>query len=148
MKIIDLLNKIVNGEEVPKRIKYLSKYYVWFEGYSGNTGYCEEPLKADCNTFLEINTLDLSYEVEVIEEEPRDIEVCGSLFTKSEYDMLAELNKDKKIEKLNEYIHTGSLNYKMCNIMFERITDKINEIIDILNKKEKHNYSMDDQVDY
>ena len=27
----------------------------------------------------------LNDEVEILEEEPRDIEVCGSLFTKSEY---------------------------------------------------------------
>ena len=31
MKIIDLLNKIANGEEVPKKIKYKNKIYEWKE---------------------------------------------------------------------------------------------------------------------
>ena len=31
MKIIDLLNKIANGEEVPKKIKYKGSIYTYLE---------------------------------------------------------------------------------------------------------------------
>lgn len=34
IKIIDLLNKIVNGEEVPKKIKYKDSIYIRDENYS------------------------------------------------------------------------------------------------------------------
>ena len=27
--VIQLLNKIANGEEVPKKIKFYDKYYIW-----------------------------------------------------------------------------------------------------------------------
>jgi hypothetical protein len=81
MKIIDLLNKIANGEEVPKKIKFYGKYYIWYDNeYTGNKGYCLEPLKSDSNSFLEINTVyDLNNEVEIIEEEKK-IEKIGNKF--------------------------------------------------------------------
>lgn len=73
---------------------------------------------------------------EILEEEPRNIEVCGSLFTRSEYDKLAQSEEQKKIpEKLDEYIYTDSLNYNQCNYMFEKLINKYNEIIDYLKSK-------------
>ena len=38
MKVIDLLNKIANGEEVPKKIKYLTTIYT----LRSNLNYYEE----------------------------------------------------------------------------------------------------------
>lgn len=111
IKVIDLLNMISKGKEVPKKIKFYGKYYIWYDNrYTGNKGYCLEPLKSDSNSFLEINTVyDLNKEVEIIEEE-------------------------KKIpEKLDEYIYTDSLNYNQCNYMFENLTNKINEICDYID---------------
>lgn len=115
MKIIELLNKIANGEEVPKKIKFYGKYYIWYDNeYTGNEGYCLEPLKADSNSFLEINTLyDLNKEVEIIEE-------------------------DKKIEKLNIELNSDDENkvncYRANNLECE-LAFKINEIIDYINNK-------------
>lgn len=44
------------------------------------------------------------------------------------------LEEQKKIpEKLEEYIHTDSLNYNQCNYMFEKLTNKYNELIDYLD---------------
>lgn len=115
MKIIDLLNKIDNGEEVPKKIKFYNKYYTWYDNeYTGNKGYCLEPLKADSNSFLEINTVyDLNKEVEIIEE-------------------------DKKIEKIkNDCEYDESLTYEevrkhiIHNINVLKNT--INELIDKVN---------------
>ena len=39
MKIIDLLNKIANGEEVPKKIKYEKDTYIHIDNYCY---YCED----------------------------------------------------------------------------------------------------------
>ena len=106
MKVIDLLNKIANEEEVPKKIYYGKLIYEW-------TGLNYYNVIND--EFLEnhIALEDLNYPVEIIEEE-------------------------KKIpEKLEEYIHTDSLNYNQCNYMFETLTNKYNQIIDYLKSKEK-----------
>lgn len=119
MKIIELLNKIANGEEVPKKIKFYGKYYIWYDnGYTGNKGYCLEPLKADSNSFLEINTVyDLNKGVEIIEE-------------------------DKEIEKINDILRVDDLEPPYdCNL--EKIWvqtiknhNKINELIDKVNSLE------------
>lgn len=88
----------------------------------------------------------LDKEVEIIEE-PRDIEVCGSWFTKTEYDKLAKAN-DKKIEKLPYYslvtiqqttTKEEWVDESIC-LLEKRVNDyhnKINEIIDKINNEER-----------
>ena len=103
MKIIELLNKIANGEEVPKKIKFHGKYYIWYDNrYTGNKGYCLEPLKSDSNSFLEINTVyDLNNEIEILEEEkkiPEKLDIGKMLQTK-------KWKRDKKTwETINSII--------------------------------------------
>lgn len=95
MKVIDLYNKIANGEEVPEKIKVDDKYY-----YYDETDYAEF---YRYRTILEDDVLtdyvNLNDEVEIIEE-------------------------DKKIEKIDYNRNTN----------FRNIADKINEIIDEVNK--------------
>lgn len=114
MTIIQLLNKIVNGEEVPKKIKFYNKYYIWYDNrYTGNKGYCLEPLKSDSNSFLEINTLyDLNKEIEILEEEKKIPEKLN-----------IQLN-DNDENKVNYYRATNL----ECDLAF-----KINEIINYLD---------------
>lgn len=84
-------------------------------------------------------------EVEIIEE-PRDIEVCGSLFTKSEYDELAKSkdkqmknlklvidNKDlqQRIDKAIKYIKENS-NYNITLVQNALIGKDIDELLNIL----------------
>ena len=66
MKVIDLLNKIAKGEEVPKKIKYENEVYV--SDYEGMVFY---KLEVDYGLFLErINDTNLlNDEVEIIEED-------------------------------------------------------------------------------
>jgi hypothetical protein len=56
-----------------------------------------------------------------------------------EYEELVKkglVEEEKKIpEKLEEYIYTDSLNYNQCNYMFEKLTNKYNELIDYLKSK-------------
>ena len=103
--IIDLLNKIANGEEVPKKIRY-----------DGNDYYFCNP----CRTY------------EVIESS----ELCG----KDLYDLLDNLNdkveiieEDNKIEKI---MGIDTRETRECIMTFQ---DKINELIDEVNKLKENN---------
>ena len=64
MKIIDLLNKIANGEEVPLIIKYNNKIYEY-------TKEIEWYLREDLKSELFIDKNRLNDEVEIIEEEKK-----------------------------------------------------------------------------
>jgi hypothetical protein len=116
MRVIDLLNKIANGEEVPKKIEYNDKIFI-YDGFS----YIYEN-----KTFNEYNRIEefISYssnlndEVEILEEE-------------------------KKIpEKLENKIDTTFENYNYSERMrLTEMINKINEIIDYLDylKKKENN---------
>jgi hypothetical protein len=110
MKIIDLLNKIANGEEVPTIILFNSYKYRFdkidrvYRNIRGNS------------TLGEINELDLylNDEVEIIKE-------------------------DKKIEKLDKQIDITKFanEYKEVAQCLTNFSNKINEIIDYINKGDK-----------
>lgn len=72
MKIIDLLNKIASGEEIPKKIKIRDKVYEYKHTTNG-TGYVTE----DWDWFNDMmfdEELTLNMEVEIIEEQ-QDIDI-------------------------------------------------------------------------
>ena len=108
MKVIDLLNKIANGEELPKKIKYDS--YEWIFCKESND-YKKEYDEYTDWLFEEYNLINcLNDEIEIIEE-------------------------DKPIKKLKLYTNYEILE---DNIRTTReICFKINEIIDRLNNLEK-----------
>ena len=112
IKIIDLLNKIANGEEVPKKIKYEKDTYIHIDNYCY---YCEDTsLILSDRIFAEYSKL--NDEVEILEE-------------------------TKKIEKIArcdsiKMTHYGELYKPTENEEILRI--KINELIDEINNlKEK-----------
>ena len=112
IKIIDLLNKIANGEEVPKKIKYEKDTYIHIDNYCY---YCEDTnLILSDRIFAEYSKL--NDEVEILEE-------------------------TKKIEKIArcdsiKMTHFGELYKPTENEEILRI--KINELIDEINNlKEK-----------
>lgn len=111
--IYELLGLVKDGK-APKHIKYRDEEWWW--GYDTYTYFAdlERTPDAQTNMFTRyVINYCLDDDVEILEEE-------------------------NKIEKLDEYAHIDSLDYNMCNIMFERITNKINELIDKINKlKEK-----------
>lgn len=105
MKVIDLLNKIANDEEVPKQIKYESHYFNYNElekDYYEGMGYEYEYLLKNCLT------TNLNDEIEIIEDTPKE---------------------DKKIEKI-QLTNGGDYN---LTIIDREIIKKINEIIERLN---------------
>lgn len=62
MRIIDLLNLIAKGEEVPKKIRYKGEEY---HKHKGNDTYYLPPNES--NTW-EVDTYHLNREIEIIEE--------------------------------------------------------------------------------
>ena len=101
MKIIDLLNRIANGEELPEKIKY--ENIIWTLNSINDTyDNGEQCLFEDYIEKKYVITDILNEEVEVIEE-------------------------DKKIEKLE----------MKFGISLADCVDKINEIIDKVNKMEE-----------
>ena len=109
MKIIDLLNKIANGEEVPKKIQWGEFILVWEE-----LGFHDYKFLGTGNHLMYqgFATSVLNEEVEIIEE-------------------------DKKIE--NIYLCCMSTENKETKFLIQNINDladKINEIIDRINEEE------------
>lgn len=111
IRIIDLLVKIANGEEVPKKIKWHDS--VWIRDYENAFYYYEEGTD---NLFMDDigSTVCLNKEVEIIEDTPKE---------------------DKKIAKLKIYddMINWCCNGKAINDIEKDIIDKMNEIIDKIN---------------
>lgn len=137
IKMIDLLIKNANGEEMPREIIFENyRYYKHPEGYFRsviNSNWIA--LTTDFNIYDILND-----EVEILEKEPRDIEVCGSLFTKSEYDKLAHSEETKKIPEKITINDNGTIGFPKgewtARNMDKAFAMKINSIIDYLKSKE------------
>jgi uncharacterized protein (UPF0147 family) len=95
MKVIDLLNKIANGEEVPKNIKYYNDYILTYD--EDTQDYYNEP---SC-TYSLLNDIHykLTDEIEIIEDIPKKDKIKEL----SDYQMCQE-NYYKIIDKINEII--------------------------------------------
>ena len=111
MKIIDLLNKIANGEEVPKEIFYKKQ---WWE-YNPDNDY-EGTDWGGC--FLNnVLICDLNDEVEIIEKDEEIKKIKNTINYYINYED----------ERLNEDISC------ICHHLISH-TDKINELIDAVNE--------------
>ena len=114
IKIIDLFNKIAKGEEVPEKIIYKSSNYIYNWGtkqyyIEGCMGMYDNSLRSKLTTFNRLND-----EVEIIEENKIPKRCCGNV---SFY--YSSLNDIKYLEK---YVN--------------KLTNKVNEIIGYLERKE------------
>ena len=95
MKIIDLLNKIANGEEIPKCFKVNNHTWEWNVNSYQNELYGEFAV-----TGLRYDLSNLNDEVEIIEDEKtKMLPLLNELYT---YNMTVEFNK--LIRKINEII--------------------------------------------
>jgi hypothetical protein len=114
MKIIDLLNKIVNREYVPEKIKYKNEIYKRYQNVNNKLYYYANSNKCKFLLAQLVSVIDLFYEVEVIEESKK-------------------LEIPKHIP--NEVIQ--DLDRAICPANVKCIAHKINEIINYLQYKEK-----------
>ena len=140
MKLIEVLNKIANGEEVPKHIMVIFEdetdvpEYEWNEKekmykiMEGNFGWDEN---------LHIYPNMLNYTVIPINKKMSN-KYKQELINKSYYDEIEIIEEDKPIEKitidLNYANHYSKANVK-ANAKY--LAEKINEIIDRITKLEK-----------
>lgn len=109
MKVIDLLNKIANGEDI-KKFKYYTIYTKDFEGFYRN----ENGVVFDEMIILE----DLNDEIEIIEDTPKE---------------------DKKIKKLDTYVDIASFNNSVCYAEDESLDDWIASLQKGLEEQTKFN---------
>lgn len=107
IKVIDLLNKIANGEEVPQQIKIYDEIFVCCSGVRFKN--------KDGELLGEVYPIEviLDEKVEIIEEEPKGI--------------------PEKLEAILDYSKDGNYISKVPNN--EQLMFKINEIIDYLKSK-------------
>ena len=130
IKIIDLLNKIANGEEVPKKIKWGDFELEWEELCYHDYKFLDT---GNHLLFQGFATSVLNNEVEIIEE-PKKIEKLDvALLGQCDNWLRCPTNKVTKQDvELNPYIID---NIRENTLYFQR---KINELIDgINNLKEK-----------
>lgn len=122
MKIIDLLNKIANGEEVPEKIKLKGYDYIFTlrEDCTGYRWYGEEKThKSIGETICQNLEYVLRCEVEILDDEDEEKGLPEKITMRA--GLVGDI--DNKIENLD------------INIM--AVEDKLNEIIDYLEKQSK-----------
>lgn len=130
MKIIQLLNKIADGEEVPKKIKYKNKIYEWKEydvcygkimtkkGWIKELGYVTEENRT--YFYLKHCYQDLNDEVEIIEEEKKIPE---------------KLKIEQDTPTSNYYIRNENGTKCALTKHSKMIAETLNQVIDYLKSK-------------
>jgi len=122
IKVIDLLNKIANGEEIPKKIKVKDYIFIWKVSDNG-TGYYN--VKEDTGYYwLENyvsldNSEDLNTEIEIIEEEPE-----------------IDIQKLKGIEKTSTTISTDN-EVRIAYSLIHDCENKINDLTKAVKQLDK-----------
>lgn len=114
MKVIDLLNKIANNEEVPEKIKYEDDSYIHIGNYCY---YCSTTNKI-LSDRIYAEQSKLNEEVEIIEEEkPKEIEFLGKQDLYIDDARGYSVNVEKIGDKVNELI-------RKVNHLLEKESDK------------------------
>ena len=116
MKVIDLLNKIAKGEEIPKKIKYKNKEYEYYERLNETFNYKDLVFNEYFSDEWFIENI-LNDEVEIIEE--KDIEKII-------------INSQGNIEK--KLIDGSTIVLPSNKDEILHIAYKINELIDIVKE--------------
>ena len=97
IKIIDLLNKIANDEEVPKTIRWYDEFYNDYDEISND-------YKAFVYEKLKNNVWDLNDEVEIIEEPKKIEKINRNRYPGTDIDPLDDIldKLDELIDAVNE----------------------------------------------
>lgn len=123
MKVIDLLNKISNGEEVPKKIR-IEHWCYKFEWVEHKSNYYDKHEDIDLMSCLSCDKEELNYEVHEIEEENKIPEKLETFKDRNN-----EIFLDDLCYKYMP-IHKDSLSFNE-----QVIVDKLNEVLDYLKNK-------------
>lgn len=103
MKIIDLLNRIANGEEVPKVIKKQWKYEWQYDENREEYTYMQETGERFDDDWLVINML--NEKVEIIEEDKKIEHV--ETFRNGWNEIERYVNLENKINEIIDHINKG-----------------------------------------
>lgn len=117
MKIIDLLNKMANGE-IPPKIKHNDTIYI-YDSYGGECGYVDKT-KTPYKWFAKVIDCDikedLNDEVEILDEKDKDIPLIP-----------------------NDELYTFHGDNKELNYNFKALKDQINILTKEFNEYRKEN---------
>ena len=117
MKIIDLLNKIANGEEVPKKIYCFNReFYLKGNTYFGDTFTLMHYIREE----------NLNDEVKILEEEKKD-NFTGLKVYKDGI-VISSMDWTEEEKKIPEKINIS--NFPRNNNSLKKTAIKVNEIID------------------
>ena len=119
MKIINLLNKIANGEEVPKKIR-IDHWCYKFEWVEHQSNYYDKHNEIDLMSCLSCDKEELNYEVHELEEEKKIPE---------------KLKIEQDTPTSNYYIRNE--NGTKCSLTkhSKMIAETVNQLIDYLKSK-------------
>ena len=105
IKVIDLLNMISKGEEVPKKIEYRNIKFLYDKN---NKCYIVENYNEYNDLLMELSNhkgTDLNYEVEIIEEEKKIPEKLGKIDDNDGYiDQNDVIKIAKKVDEIIDYL--------------------------------------------
>ena len=126
MKVIDLLNKIANGEKVPKKIKWKGVIFDYveeenYEDYINSNCFSLFEHLGDKNEVYKVTNM-LNDEVEIIEEEKKIPE-------KLPYYSMEKIQKAKNKDEWRE---------ERISLLEKRVDDlhiKMNDLLDYLKSK-------------
>jgi len=118
MKVIDLLNKIANGEEAPKKIhiKNFQSDFI-FNGYT----YLSDE-KEPQNIYWCLHSDALNYKVEILEEEKKIPEKL-------------DIRQEKNVKNNWKWKVYGKEHSYNISTAQKIISDKLNDVIDYLKSK-------------
>ena len=118
IKVIELLNKIANGEDIPTKIKCKGKDF-YFNKYEKSIDYLYRVDK-NGNGWLVVQDIALTDEVEILEDNTEEIEEL-------EKEQEAIANPKTMLQEIRFYYDSNKMG------------DKINEIIRYIKRKDKSN---------
>ena len=133
MKVIDLLNKIANGEELPEKVKYCGEVYDYINIYKEGIRYTNlEREQNDEYRMLIFSANKLNDEVEILDdEEDKYIPLIPD-------DELWEIDGKKGIiEDAHTYSEISRDN--AINRNFKVLKEKINQVVEEFNEYRKEN---------
>lgn len=121
IKLIELLNKIANGEEVPEKVKYRGIEYIRIKNTSTDMDYYG--IKNSTGLFLEKVTCthELNEQVEIIEDEI-DIQEIEEI---NHYDIISAV-KGKTEENINNELAKHSLIINKLRQAVKQLDKQIN----------------------
>ena len=131
MKVIDLLNKIANGEEVPKRIKISDNYYHFDIDDSDYYNDIDNKATLIENIYLHNAYVWLNKEVEILDEEDKDIPLIPD-------DELYEIS-NSCTKDIYGFSKSGCDRDTALNYNFKVLKEKINQVVEEFNEYRKEN---------